>query len=93
MMLHFCCSFCEYIQPNKGMLSYLDEECLRPGEATDETLLLKFNQRCLHHAHYESRASKHLLSDRSLQKDQFRLIHYAGKVSCAVKRAVEFRCC
>ena len=62
------------------MLSYLDDECLRPGEATDETLLQKFNQRCLHHAHYESRASKHLLSDRSLQNDQFRLIHYAGRV-------------
>ena len=62
------------------MLSYLDDECLRPGEATDETLLQKFNQRCLDHAHYESRASKHLLSNRSLQNDQFRLIHYAGKV-------------
>lgn len=62
------------------MLAYLDEECLRPGQATDDTLLHKFNQRCLNHAHYESRASKHLLSDKTLQKDQFRLIHYAGKV-------------
>ena len=62
------------------MLSYLDEECLRSDEVTDDTLLQKFNQRCLHHAHYESRASKHLPSDKSLQNDQFRLIHYAGKV-------------
>ena len=69
-----------YIQPNKGMLAYLDEECLRPGQATDETLLQKFNQRCLQHAHYESRASKHLLSDHTMERDQFRLIHYAGKV-------------
>ena len=62
------------------MLAYLDEECLRPGKATDETLLLKFNQRCLDHPHYESRATKHLLSDQTLSREEFRLVHYAGKV-------------
>lgn len=68
------------LQPSEGMLAYLDEECLRPGHASDETLLHKFNQRCLQHAHYESRASKQHLSDRTLSDKQFRLIHYAGKV-------------
>lgn len=63
------------------MLAQLDEECLRPGRATDETLLHKYNQQCRQHQHYESRASKHLLSDHTLSQEQFRLIHYAGKVS------------
>lgn len=68
------------MQPNEGMLAHLDEECLRPGQATDETLLYKFDQRCIHHAHYESRASKEHRSDRTLTDKQFRLVHYAGKV-------------
>jgi len=62
------------------MLAYLDEECLRPGKATDETLLQKFDFHCLEHPHYESRASKHLRSDHTLPRDHFRLQHYAGKV-------------
>ncbi len=66
------------------MLAQLDEECLRPGKATDITLLQKYNQRCLDHAHYESRATKHLLSDHTLTQEQFRLIHYAGKVRVQV---------
>lgn len=64
------------------MLAQLDEECLRPGKATDETLLHKYNQLlCKDSQHYESRASKHLLSDHTLSQEQFRLIHYAGQVS------------
>lgn len=69
------------LQPTKGMLAQLDEECLRPGKATDSTLLRKYNQQCLEHPRYESRASKHLLSDHSLTQEQFRLIHYAGNVT------------
>ncbi len=73
-----------HIQPIKGMLAQLDEECLRPGRATDETLLYKYNQQCKEHPHYESRASKRLLSDHTLSQEQFRLVHYAGRVSaCA----------
>lgn len=73
---------CQLIEdPREGMLALLDDECLRPGVATDETLLNKLNQRCLRHAHFESRASRQLLSDHTLSRDQFRLVHYAGKVT------------
>ena len=41
------------------------------------------NQHCIRHAHFESRASRQLLSDHTLSLDQFRLVHYAGKVSKA----------
>jgi myosin I len=47
-----------------GMLAQLDEECLRPGEATDVTYLDKLNSRFKGHAHYESRETSR--SDKSL---------------------------
>ncbi len=61
-------------------MAYIDDECLRPGQATDETLLAKFDKLCLSHGHYESRASKEYRNDHTLDRDQFRLVHYAGKV-------------
>lgn len=75
------------------MLAHIDEECLRPGQPNDTTLLQKFDHRCLSHAHYESRASKHLLSDQTLSREQFRLIHYAGKVSVMFKINYYLRHC
>ena len=69
-----------HTQPSEGMMVYIDDECLRPGQATDETLLDKFNKHCLSHAHYESRASKEYRNDHTMQRNQFRLVHYAGKV-------------
>ena len=63
-----------------GILGLLDDECLRPGSASDLTLLEKVNRTHKQHKHFESRASKSLLSDHSLGQDAFRLVHYAGRV-------------
>ena len=37
-----------------GIIALMDEECLRPGEATDKTLLVKMNDRLSDHKHYFS---------------------------------------
>ena len=59
----------------------LDEECLRPGEATDMTFLKKLHDTCGSHSHFESRFGSQFLSDKSLPHDSYRILHYAGKVS------------
>mgnify|MGYP006940051310 CR=1 FL=1 len=60
------------------MLKKLDEECIRPGEATTITLIEKFNSSFVGHAHYESKASNPKL--KTLDLHQFKLKHYAGDV-------------
>ena len=60
------------------MFKKLDEECIRPGEATEKTLLEKFNQSFGSHPHYESRATN--LKDKSIPYTAFKLKHYAGDV-------------
>ncbi|KAL9967896.1 hypothetical protein ACROYT_G026203 [Oculina patagonica] len=81
---------CDLIEKSHvGIIALLDEECLRPGEVTDETFLTKINRHCIEHPHYESRASKKFLSDASLPHDCFRLIHYAGSVTYCVNGFVD----
>jgi len=63
-----------------GMLDKLDEECLRPGETTPETLMSKFNAGFANHAHYESRGTN-LQKLREMPNTSFRLKHYAGEVT------------
>ncbi|XP_065183961.1 unconventional myosin-Ia-like [Sycon ciliatum] len=76
---------CDLIEkPNTGVLSILDDECLRPGEVSDMTFLHKMDQRCLKHEHYSSRASKQLHSDKTLPRNAFRIKHYAGNVAYCV---------
>ncbi|XP_065839410.1 unconventional myosin-Ia-like isoform X2 [Oscarella lobularis] len=70
--------------PKTGVLTLLDDDCLRPGNPTDLAFLRKLNQKCISHAHYESRASRNLLGQHSLGQDCFRLLHYAGKVTYSV---------
>jgi hypothetical protein len=60
------------------MIAKLDEECLRPGEPTAETLIAKLNGHFGNHAHYVSRETSR--SDKSLGVRDFRLKHYAGDV-------------
>ena len=69
------------------MLAMLDEECLRPGRATDMTFLDKLTATCERHAHFESRGCRKTQSDRSLPHDAFRLLHYAGEVGGATIQA------
>lgn len=64
-----------------GIIALMDEECLRPGDATDLTLLEKMNERLASHPHYifaSSRAS--LMIRKSVGGNEFRLRHYAGDV-------------
>lgn len=42
----------------------MDEECLRPGDPNDKTLLAKLNNRLGYHEHYIS----HMKADLKLQK-------------------------
>lgn len=86
----------ECLRPGEvGMLSFLSGlgiflQSLPPSlplplQPTDETFLQKLDQHCANsHAHYESRAVKELLSDQTLDRHQFRLVHYAGKVAINV---------
>lgn len=46
------------------MIAYMDEECLRPGDPTDISLLAKLDQRLDYHKHYIS----HKKADPKLQK-------------------------
>uniref|UniRef100_A0AAY4EJX3 Unconventional myosin-Ib n=1 Tax=Denticeps clupeoides TaxID=299321 RepID=A0AAY4EJX3_9TELE len=88
---------CDLIENNiskdnqNGILAMLDEECLRPGNVTDETFLEKLNTVCAYHQHFESRRSKNskFLTDHSLPHNCFRIQHYAGKVLYRVEGFVD----
>ena len=60
------------------MIGKLDEECIRPGDVTQLTLMEKFNESFGSHAHYQSRVT--LKNDKNLEDNVFRLKHYAGDV-------------
>lgn len=49
---------------NIGIISILDDECLRPGDATDHSFLEKLSQKLDGHKHYKS----HRRSDIKTQK-------------------------
>uniref|UniRef100_A0AAY4ELB2 Unconventional myosin-Ib n=1 Tax=Denticeps clupeoides TaxID=299321 RepID=A0AAY4ELB2_9TELE len=80
-----------YDNNQNGILAMLDEECLRPGNVTDETFLEKLNTVCAYHQHFESRRSKNskFLTDHSLPHNCFRIQHYAGKVLYRVEGFVD----
>lgn len=73
---------CDLIEEKHiGIIALMDEECLRPGDATDLTLLEKMNERLASHEHYifaSSRAS--LMIRKSVGINEFTLRHYAGDV-------------
>ncbi|XP_053153557.1 unconventional myosin-Ia-like [Hemicordylus capensis] len=83
---------CNLIEDSKsGILAMLDEECLRPGEVNETTFLAKLNHVFKDHKHYESRATqnaKHIM-DSSLSANNFRIHHYAGKVTYNVAGFIE----
>ncbi|XP_060800201.1 myosin Ic, paralog b isoform X2 [Neoarius graeffei] len=73
---------CDLVEEKfKGIISILDEECLRPGDATDLTFLEKLEDTLGGHAHFLT----HKLADGKTRKvmgrDEFRLLHYAGEVN------------
>ncbi|KAG5840358.1 hypothetical protein ANANG_G00187960 [Anguilla anguilla] len=76
---------CDLVEEkHRGIISVLDEECLRPGEATDLTFLEKLEEKMGNHPHFVT----HKLADKQLRKTlergEFRLLHYAGEVTYCV---------
>uniref|UniRef100_A0A3P9PAZ3 Unconventional myosin-Ih-like n=1 Tax=Poecilia reticulata TaxID=8081 RepID=A0A3P9PAZ3_POERE len=75
---------CDLVEEKfRGIISLLDEECLRPGEATDLTFLEKMEEKIGGHPHFV-----HKLADKNtrktLERGDFRLLHYAGEVTYCV---------
>uniref|UniRef100_A0A673YVS8 Unconventional myosin-Ic n=1 Tax=Salmo trutta TaxID=8032 RepID=A0A673YVS8_SALTR len=73
---------CDLVEEKfKGIISILDEECLRPGDASDITFLEKLENTVGGHAHLTT----HKLADGKTRKvmgrEEFRLLHYAGEVN------------
>ncbi|KAJ8379362.1 hypothetical protein SKAU_G00001400 [Synaphobranchus kaupii] len=76
---------CDLVEEkHRGIISVLDEECLRPGEATDLTFLGKLEEKMGNHPHFVT----HKLADKkmrkTLERGDFRLLHYAGEVTYCV---------
>uniref|UniRef100_A0A3Q3AVC3 Myosin Ic, paralog b n=1 Tax=Kryptolebias marmoratus TaxID=37003 RepID=A0A3Q3AVC3_KRYMA len=73
---------CDLVEEKfKGIISILDEECLRPGDASDFTFLEKLENTVGGHPHFVT----HKLADGKTRKimgrEEFRLLHYAGDVN------------
>lgn len=81
---------CELIEEkHKGLIAFMDEECLRPGEPNDKTLLAKLNTNLCSHPHYISHEKADVKLQKIMSRDEFRLIHYAGAVTYNIKTFLE----
>uniref|UniRef100_A0A8B9RG90 Myosin IHb n=1 Tax=Astyanax mexicanus TaxID=7994 RepID=A0A8B9RG90_ASTMX len=81
---------CDLVEEkHRGIISVLDEECLRPGEPTDLTFLEKLEEKLAGHPHFVT----HMLADqktrKTLGRGEFRLMHYAGEVTYSVTGFVD----
>lgn len=61
-----------------GIISLMDEECLRPGEPTDKSFLAKMNENLSSHEHYIS----HKKAGKDLQKSMTREVRYNIHLHC-----------
>ncbi len=64
-----------------------DEECTRPGEPSDTTFMDKINVHFRHNKLFESNQSspsKSATSKKSMQANEFVIMHYAGSVKYSV---------
>ncbi|KAJ3605608.1 hypothetical protein NHX12_027653 [Muraenolepis orangiensis] len=76
---------CDLVEEkHKGIISILDEECLRPGEATDLTFLEKLEEKIGGHPHFVTHKLADQKTRKTLQRGDFRLLHYAGEVTYCV---------
>ncbi|XP_046681396.1 LOW QUALITY PROTEIN: unconventional myosin IC-like [Homalodisca vitripennis] len=81
---------CDLIEEkHKGIISILDEECLRPGDPTDASFLVKMTEKLKTHNHFIS----HQKADKKVQKimgrEEFKLVHYAGEVTYTINGFLE----
>lgn len=80
---------CEMVEAkHKGIVSILDEECIRPGQASDETFLTKLNKSLAGHDHYQSYETADAKARRTWKSAtarwEFKVVHYAGTVTYLV---------
>ncbi|XP_055536094.1 unconventional myosin IC isoform X1 [Wyeomyia smithii] len=68
-------------EKHKGIIALMDEECLRPGDPTDMSFLVKMNNNLGDHAHYICHSRASTTVQKTLGRDEFRLVHYAGDVT------------
>ncbi|XP_055379065.1 unconventional myosin IC isoform X2 [Condylostylus longicornis] len=68
-------------EKHKGIISILDEECLRPGDPTDKTFLSKLNDCLGDHPHFISHQKASTAIQKTMSREDFRLVHYAGDVT------------
>ena len=73
---------CDLVEErHKGIIAVLDEECLRPGEVSDATFLDKLVKAIGNHKHFVTHEMLGYEGRKTIQRDQFRLLHYAGEVT------------
>lgn len=73
---------CDLVEErHKGIIAVLDEECLRPGEVSDETFLNKLMVAIGNHHHFITHEMMDYEGRKTIKRDQFRLLHYAGEVT------------
>lgn len=73
---------CDLIEEkHKGVISILDEECLRPGETCDVSFLEKLESSLGSHPHFVTHKLANGKTRRIMSREEFRLLHYAGEVN------------
>ncbi|XP_059052056.1 unconventional myosin IC isoform X1 [Achroia grisella] len=81
---------CDLIEAkHKGIIAILDDECLRPGDASDSSLLERLTQHLDKHPHYKSHRKSDIRTQKIMGRDEFCLVHYAGEVTYNVKTFLE----
>ncbi|KAB0792483.1 hypothetical protein PPYR_14442 [Photinus pyralis] len=81
---------CDLIEEkHKGIIALMDEECLRPGDTTDATLLQKMNDSFKAHKHYINHQKADSKLQKRMDREDFRLIHYAGDVTYSINGFLE----
>ncbi len=76
---------CDLVEErHKGIIAVLDEECLRPGEVSDATFLSKLVAAIGQHKHFTSHEVMKYEERKTINRDQFRLVHYAGEVTYCI---------
>ncbi|XP_076854557.1 unconventional myosin-Ih [Brachyhypopomus gauderio] len=71
-------------EKHRGIISVLDDECMRPGDITDLTFLEKLEEKMGHHPHFVTHKLADKMTRKTLERGDFRLLHYAGEVTYCV---------
>ncbi|XDB59116.1 hypothetical protein AB1E18_012518 [Capra hircus] len=81
---------CDLVEErHKGIISILDEECVRPGPATDLSFLERLEEKVGKHAHFETRKLAGPKGRKKIGWMEFRLFHYAGEVTYCTRGFLE----